>query len=121
MGGVGKRVFDVDGAFWMRASIILLPLLIVGCAKAPQESGEIGRFEFHPAADEMPAILLDTKTGCIESFEKLTSVNNPKLLEWRRQYMDGVWPVMKYDDDVPTPIPNSQPPTRCPKPQGALK
>ncbi len=106
----------------MRVSALILPLLIVGCAKAPQESAEIGRFEFHPAVGEMPAILLDTKTGCIESFERLGSLKNPKFVEWRRQYMDGVWPVMKYDEnDLPTPIPNSQPPIRCPKPQGSTQ
>lgn len=106
----------------MRAFALLFPLLIVGCAKAPQELSDNGRFEFHPATGEMPAILLDTKTGCIESFEKLTSVVNPKFVEWRRQYMDGVWPVTKYDDnDVPQIVPNSQPPKRCPKSTGSSK
>ena len=40
------------------------------------------------------------QTGCIESPKKLTSVVNPKFVEWRRQYMDSVWPVSNYAKGV---------------------
>ena len=95
-----------------------------GCKDNPAtfEGEKVGRFQYFPASGDMPAVLLDTATGCLERLERLTSLENAKHVEWRRQYMDGVWPVMIYGNNgLPSPVPNSEPPKRCPKPAGAAK
>jgi hypothetical protein len=57
----------------------------------------------------MPAILLDTSTGCLERFVKLTAIDNPKQVWWVREYMDGVLPDVTNGKAVP----DSGPPARC--------
>ena len=98
------------------ASLLMLCLL-TGCAAEPADTArqEIGRYQFYPASGDMPAILLDTVTGCVERFTKATSVDNPKDVTWWREYMDGGIPRVATENGQSKEVPNSAPPQRCPK------
>ncbi|WP_323800950.1 hypothetical protein [Parasphingorhabdus sp.] len=74
---------------------------------------DIGRYSFHPAGAEMPAVIFDTATGCIETFEKLTSVENPKEIRWARRFADTTLPKITYIDGKPEAIDGTAPPHRC--------
>jgi hypothetical protein len=78
---------------------------------------QIGRFQFHPASGEMPAMVIDTSTGCLEQIVKLTSADNSKDVFWVRQYADGSLPRV-VDGKM---IPNSAPPRRCSEEKGATQ
>jgi hypothetical protein len=92
--------------------------LLSGCDGLRQhqkERAEIGRFQYYPPAGDMPAVLLDTVTGCVETFEKTTAVENPKDVKWWRQYADTGMPNTTYENGELKMIPNTTPPSRCPK------
>jgi len=77
---------------------------------------EVGRFQFIPASENMPAVLLDTASGCLEIVEPMHGPHNTRVML-----------VRKYADDVvgqsdPTlefaPVqPNTAPPQRCEIPE----
>jgi hypothetical protein len=102
----------------MRTALWFFPLcLLSGCSGEPvaTEQHEVGRYQFYPASGDMPAILLDTVTGCVERFTKLTSVDNPNDVSWVRQYMDGAIPRVAIENGQSKEVPNSRPPQRCVK------
>jgi hypothetical protein len=101
----------------MRRLFILSGLMLAGCNVASAEHDQIGRFAYYPASGEMPAVLVDTRTGCIERLVKMTSVDNPSQIWWVRQYMDGTLPGVADGKEVP----NSRPPARCAADQGSTK
>jgi hypothetical protein len=51
---------------------------------------QIGRFQFHSANGEMPALVFDSATGCIELIEKFTLDDKPKEVVWIRKVADEV-------------------------------
>jgi hypothetical protein len=85
---------------------LLCALLLDGCTK-PKESSpasdaayaaykqdarerdNLGRFQFHPANGEMPALVFDTSTGCIETIEKFM-LDTDKKIVWMRSVQDNV-------------------------------
>ena len=93
-------------------------LAIFGCNKPDENHGyETGRYAYHPSAGDMPAIIIDTKTGCLERFVKLTGVDNSKEIIWVRQYADqSIQQVV--DGKL---LANSAPPKRCLSQQGKRK
>jgi hypothetical protein len=111
-------------------AICMLALCLSGCgeenshgelgkqnseAVTTNESKEyIGRFAYYPPAGEMPAVLLDTVTGCVEVFEKATSLDNPKDVAWWRHYADTPVPLVTYVNGKAKEVPNSAPPHHCP-------
>ena len=118
----------------MKAKIVLILVVLSGCGEAEQKSfshtksnseirkrvaelraatnieEQIGRFQFHPASGEMPPLLFDTATGCIEVFDKLVDGSNPAIVYWGRRY-DGA-PMTEKDADGNI----VGPPIRCPDP-----
>ena len=103
----------------MKYLMVLASLPLFGCGAASNHSEEdpVGRYEITPATADMPALILDTKTGCLERLVKMTSVENPKDVWWVRKYMDGAMPVVSNGEVVP----NSAPPARCKTMQGQTK
>ena len=99
------------------ASLVAATVL-VGCGNAAplakQETNGV-RYAYYPPSGGMPAVLLDTYTGCLETFIKLTSLDNPKDVSWARKYEDGSLPRGAASDF------NSRPPQRCPEGQGENK
>ena len=98
-------------------SALLLIAVFSICAcdrheEAP-ERREIGRFQYYPPAGEMPAVLLDTATGCVEVFVPMVALENPKNVRWNRQYEDAGLPIVTYENGKPVDVPNTVPPQRC--------
>ena len=87
--------------------------LLGACSSERAPSEPAGRFAFYPATAESPAILLDTKTGCLEEVVKLTALDNPKYISWARKYLDTTLPKVDASGPQPKEIPNSAPPQRC--------
>jgi hypothetical protein len=56
----------------------------------PPRSSEIGRYQYYPAAGEMPALIFDTATGCMELIEKFVTDENPKAPIWIRSITDEI-------------------------------
>lgn len=116
----------------MRVGVIIgLSMSLAGCgdeasetAKVVTESAarniahkesraDIGRFSYHPPAGEMPALIFDSATGCVETFEKLTMDDNPKDIRWARRFADMALPKVTYVNGQPRAVEGSAPPSRC--------
>ena len=54
------------------------------------DAENVGRFQYHPANGEMPALVFDTATGCMEVIERWTLEENPKAIVWVRKTSDQV-------------------------------
>ncbi|MBU0826217.1 MAG: hypothetical protein KKA44_05570 [Alphaproteobacteria bacterium] len=119
-------------------TLFVLPLLLSACSpdqsnsaqerektKAAQlaetPENQIGRFQYYPPSGEMPAVLLDTVTGCVEVFGKAVSVDNPKDVSWWRSYSDTGVPEVTYVDGQPKEVAGSAPPKRCPQRENQKK
>jgi hypothetical protein len=93
----------------MRLVIAFCALALVsGCGGISDHDSlrysEVGRYEFYPASDEMPAVLLDTMTGCIEHFVKLTSKTNPQDVTWARRYIEVGLPTDSFLGNYQLPV-----------------
>ena len=53
------------------------------------EQENLGRYQFHPASGEMPALVFDTSTGCVEMIEKFMLDSNKRMV-WMRSVSDNV-------------------------------
>ena len=91
------------------------PSLGWGKARIVEEGADagVGRFQYYPPGGDMPAVLLDTQTGCVEIFEKITSLDNPKDVRWWRSYADTGKPHVTYENGKAAEVPDSAPPRRC--------
>ena len=113
-------------------TLLILPLLLSACSPGQSNSAQerevtnatqltqasenqAGRFQYYPPSGEMPAVLLDTVTGCVEVFGKAVSVDNPKDVSWWRSYADTGVPEVTYVDGQPKVVAGSAPPKRCPQ------
>jgi hypothetical protein len=107
------------------ASIIFGFAILTACDKPNDGLGnhksEVGRFAYYPPVGEMPAVLLDTITGCVEMFEPAVSEDNPKDVAWWRRYSDFGVPLVTYENGKVKEVPNSAPPQRCAKLKDARK
>ena len=111
---------EARGVIGRTAYIGMILVLISGCDKQRDHNlvrSEVGRFQYYPPAGEMPAVLLDTVTGCVETFGKATSLENPKDVAWWRSYADGGVPAVTYENGKAISVPNSAPPQRCGRPK----
>ncbi len=111
----------IDGK---RQSLLFIAIAVLsGCAAAeaqqpPTESSAVGRFAYHPPSGEMPAVLLDTVTGCLEVIEIWELEEPDKGRLFMRKYADnslGQWDMSK---EEPQEIPGTTPPQRCPTERG---
>jgi hypothetical protein len=105
----------------MRHPITMCAVALFGLAGCQAENvtartdePQVGRFQFYPASGEMPAVLLDTATGCVEMFGKAVSIDNPQDVSWWRRYEDTGVAEVTYENGQGKEVPNSAPPSRCP-------
>jgi hypothetical protein len=118
----------------MKAIALALLFTLVGCSQhkpmtpAEREKLEsqllkhdvedsVGRYQFYPRSGDMPAVLLDTATGCLETVEKWTLDNPPGTPLLMRKYADNVMGQFDSSGKEPVEIPNTRPPKRCGAPQ----
>jgi hypothetical protein len=63
-------------------------------AQTANKASEVGRFQFFPKTDKMPAVIFDTVTGCIEFVEKYDVTPNkpgdPVQTVWVRSAQNQV-------------------------------
>jgi hypothetical protein len=55
-----------------------------------EDKDSIGRFQFYAANGEMPALIFDTATGCMEIIERFAVENNQRRTVWVRAVSDEV-------------------------------
>ena len=103
------------------ALVVCLAAATAACEKPTERRNverNVGRYAFFPASAEMPAVLLDTRTGCLEQVQKLTAAENPQDVSWVRSYLDDTAPSIDKSGPTPKVIPDSAPPQRCRQAQG---
>jgi hypothetical protein len=85
--------------------------LLTGCDGSPnrehREHSMVGRYQYYPASADMPAMLLDTTTGCIEHFVKLTSKINPQDVTWATRYVAVGLPTRSFSSQFKLPTTGS--------------
>ena len=91
----------------MKSIAIVMALLAAGCSEskhmtpAERNSAEarltqsdpedsIGRFQYHPAAGKMPAVVFDTATGYMVLVEEYHLEDKPKQIVWLHSVADEV-------------------------------
>ncbi|QIG80505.1 hypothetical protein [Stakelama tenebrarum] len=77
---------------FLAVAFMLLFSPVAGAQVAADENGEatVGRFQFVPASGEMPAVVFDTVTGCIELIEKFVLDDGSNQTVWIRRISDEV-------------------------------
>ena len=69
----------------------------------PQQQGGAGRYQFFPATNDMPAVVFDTHTGCVEFIDKYsvdtTFKDSDGITHPNRDSTRFVW-VRKQEDQV---------------------
>ena len=85
----------------MRREVLILSLLLASCDYLPKaqavekpqakpEANQVGRFQYFSASGKMPALVLDSVTGCVETIEEWHTVEDAKKIVWLHQLSDQV-------------------------------
>jgi hypothetical protein len=100
---------NMAGGVWEARMFIVLCTFVclAGCDQHrdpdPRLQSEVVRYQYFPASGEMPAVLLDTWTGCIEHFVKLTSKTNSEDVTWARRFIEVGLPTGSFSGSYQIP------------------